>query len=85
MDDSEKERQDLLVGLMQKKSNDTLTIRTVTSADTIPLGTDLDPMNGYCNKWAAEQVCDPQGKCMAQFNLGCRVVDFWVAPLNILF
>ena len=39
-----------------------MTISTSGSADTIPLGTDLDLHNGYCNLWAAGKVHDPNAR-----------------------
>ena len=50
---------DLIAERIQKGSADRLTISTLGSADTIPLGTDLDPHNGYSNLWAAGKVNDP--------------------------
>ena len=41
---------------LQKGTADCFTSSTLGSADTIPLGTDLDPHNGYCNLWAAGKV-----------------------------
>ena len=54
--------------------DDVLTIASITSADTVPLGTDLDP-NAYCNKWAASKVSHPDQKRLVQSNLGFRVLD----------
>lgn len=54
---------------------ESLTIATLNSADTIPLGTDLDPQNEYNNLWAAGHVKDPNGKLLVQYNLCCRVID----------
>ena len=50
---------DLIAERIQKGSADRLTISMLGSADTIPLGTDLDPHNGYSNLWAAGKVNDP--------------------------
>mmetsp|Transcript_110408 Transcript_110408/g.285436 ORF Transcript_110408/g.285436 Transcript_110408/m.285436 type:complete len:685 (+) Transcript_110408:93-2147(+) len=61
--------------LRQSRSIDCLSIRTVGSADTIPLGTDLDPENGYCNLWAASKLADPNAKRLVQYDLGRRVID----------
>lgn len=47
---------------------------TLTSADTIPLGTDLDPA-GYCNLWAGSKVQDPNARRLVESNLGWRVID----------
>ena len=44
---------------LQKGTADCFTSSTLGSADTIPLGTDLDPHNGYSNLWAAGKVNDP--------------------------
>ena len=44
-------------------------------ADTIPLGTDLDPHNGYCNLWAAGKVHDPNARRLVQYDLGRRGID----------
>ena len=54
---------------------DTLTIASVRSTDSIPIGTDLDPVNGYQDIWAANRVSDPMGKLLVQRNHGCHVVD----------
>lgn len=62
-------------GLCRDDAWESLTIGTLTSDDTIPLGTDLDPQNQYNNLWAASQVKDPNGKLLVQYNLGCRVID----------
>jgi hypothetical protein len=61
--------------LNSKAECDALTIATLTSADTIPLGTDLDPQNQYNNLWGANQTKDPRGKLLVQYNLCCRVID----------
>ena len=52
-----------------------MTISTSGSADTIPLGTDLDLHNGYCNLWAAGKVHDPNARRLVQYDLGRRVID----------
>lgn len=62
-------------GLNNANSCESLTIGTLTSVDTIPLGTDLDPQNHYNNLWASNQICDPNGKLLVQYNLCCRVID----------
>ena len=54
---------------------DTLTIASVRSTDSIPIGTDLDPVNGYQNLWAANRVSDPMAKLLVQRKHGCHVVD----------
>jgi hypothetical protein len=54
---------------------DVLSIATIGSADTVPLGTDLDPINGYSNLWAAGQVADPHAKALLQSALSLRVLD----------
>lgn len=61
-------------GLNHVDACETLTIGTLTSADTIPLGTDLDPAH-HNNLWAAKQIRDPNGKLLVQYNLWCRVID----------
>jgi len=63
------------IGLNRRRQDDCLTIRTLNSADTIPLGTDLDPLNGYRNLWAANQVDDLNMKSLVQCDLGRRVMD----------
>lgn len=65
---------DVLEGLCNSDAYECLTIRTLTSADTIPLGTDLDPQH-HNNLWAARQVKDPNAKLLVQYNLCCRVID----------
>lgn len=65
---------DVLEGLCNSDAYECLTIRTLTSADTIPLGTDLDPQH-HNNLWAASQVKDPNAKLLVQYNLSCRVID----------
>lgn len=62
-------------GLNNNLECEGLTIATLTSADTIPLGTDLDPQNQYNNLWGANQTSDPHGKLLVQYNLCCRVID----------
>lgn len=52
-----------------------LTIASLTSVDTIPLGTDLDPMNGYDNLWAAKNMKNKEGGLLVRFNLQFRVID----------
>lgn len=71
----ERGRNDVLEGLNHSEPCDGLTIGTLTSADTIPLGTDLDPQNQYNNLWAAQQIKDPHGRLLVQWNLCCRVID----------
>merc|ERR1711879_244425 len=53
---------------------DSLTIGSLTSSDTIPLGTDLDPQN-YCNHWAASKVGSQVEKQLVRCNLQYRVID----------
>jgi len=65
----------VIEGLGKDDAYESLTIGTLTSTDTIPLGTDLDPQNHYNNLWAASQVKDPNGKLLVQYNLCCRVLD----------
>jgi len=61
---------------LQRCSEDNLTICTLSSKDTIPLGTDLDPCNRYDNRWAASKVRgNLHGQLLVQCNLGCRVID----------
>jgi len=73
--DENVERQRVMARLSRPCACDSLTIGTLTSADTIPLGTDLDPMNGYCNFWAANKVQEPIERLLVQRNLGYRVID----------
>lgn len=54
---------------------DSLTIATLDTVDSIPLGTDLDPMNAYNNAWAAQQVPDAVGKILLTHDLGRRILD----------
>jgi hypothetical protein len=70
----EDDRDLVLSGLRGYHSCETLTICSLTSKDTIPLGTDLDPL-GYNNLWAAKEIKDPNGRLLVKFNLCCRVVD----------
>lgn len=53
---------------------DSLTCCTLTSKDTVPLGTDTDP-ECYSNKWAADRVTDVNGKMLFTMNVGWRVLD----------
>eukprot|EP00931_Biecheleriopsis_adriatica_P095050 TRINITY_DN68688_c0_g1_i1.p1 TRINITY_DN68688_c0_g1~~TRINITY_DN68688_c0_g1_i1.p1 ORF type:complete len:488 (-),score=98.18 TRINITY_DN68688_c0_g1_i1:68-1531(-) len=53
---------------------DVVTIRTLSSNDTIPLGTDTDPAV-YRNTWASTQTDHPIKKLLVECNLGCRVLD----------
>jgi hypothetical protein len=55
--------------------DETTTIASLTSADTIPLGTDLDPRNAYDNKWMATKAPDRATALLIRFNLSCRVID----------
>jgi hypothetical protein len=55
--------------------DETTTIVSLTSADTIPLGTDLDPRNAYDNKWMATKAPDRRTALLIRFNLSCRVID----------
>jgi len=68
------DRQRVVKGLTHEHDHDRLTIGTLTSADTIPLGTDFDPGH-YNNLWLADQISDPNGKLLVQYNLCCRVID----------
>lgn len=54
---------------------DQLTIATLGTADTVPLGTDLDPVNSYNNAWAAKRVSDAFGKVLLTHDLARRVLD----------
>ena len=54
---------------------ETVTIRTLTSENTVPLGTDLDPRNAYNNLWAADKVRDPLDKIQVSCNSSCRILD----------
>jgi len=68
--------EDVRIGILNGADlGESLTIGTLTSADTIPLGTDLDPQNQYNNLWGASQIQDPNGKLLVQYNLSCRVID----------
>lgn len=60
-------------GLYRHSSADCHTIRSLDSVDTIPLGTDLDPANGYCNLWAASRV-PAHLKDLVQCAWGWRVL-----------
>mmetsp|Transcript_85006 Transcript_85006/g.133763 ORF Transcript_85006/g.133763 Transcript_85006/m.133763 type:complete len:626 (-) Transcript_85006:153-2030(-) len=71
----DEERDRVIAGLSSGYVHESLTIRTLSSADTIPLGTDLDPVNGYNNLWAASKVENPGSKTLVRCNLGCRVID----------
>jgi len=71
-------RMQLVAGLGRRSLGDAfdaLTVGTLTSCDTIPLGTDLDPQNHFNNLWIASKVRDPNGRLLAKCNLGCRVID----------
>lgn len=64
-----------LVRALQNDSDkaEIMTICTLSSNDTIPLGTDLDPRR-YSNLWAAQKI---EGMCrkLVEYNLGRRVID----------
>ena len=62
---------DLIAERLQKGTADCVTISTLGSADTIPLGTDLDPHNGYCNLWAAGKVHDPNARRLDPLPIPC--------------
>lgn len=66
---------DTLQAGLRKKDIECLTINSLSSKDTIPMGTDLDPNNGYRNMWAATKVQDPHAKQLLSCDLGCRVLD----------
>jgi hypothetical protein len=63
------------LGLSSRRQDENFTIRTIGSADTILLGTDTDPCNGYRNLWAANQVDDLMMKSLVQCDIGRRVMD----------
>jgi len=69
------ERERLAARLQSSKAWESLTIATISSADSIPLGTDLDPQNGYNNAWAAKQIADHTARKLVQCNLCWRVID----------
>lgn len=71
----EHERDSLIQKLNNNSACEGLTIASLTSADTVPLGTDLDPQNHYNNLWGANQVNDQTAKLLVQYNLCCRVID----------
>lgn len=68
-------RERVVEGLQRPRPHGCLTISTLTSADTIPLGTDLDPRNNYTNLWVAGKISDPTARQLVQCNLACRVID----------
>ena len=51
--------------LNKSKQFDNRTICTLSSKDTSPLGTDLDPCNGYNNEWAASKLIDKTNQPVA--------------------
>eukprot|EP00931_Biecheleriopsis_adriatica_P105424 TRINITY_DN79991_c0_g1_i1.p1 TRINITY_DN79991_c0_g1~~TRINITY_DN79991_c0_g1_i1.p1 ORF type:complete len:541 (+),score=119.84 TRINITY_DN79991_c0_g1_i1:125-1747(+) len=53
--------------------DDAFTIRSLCTADTIPVGTDLGP--DYNNAWAADKIQNPMGKILLTHDLGRRVLD----------
>lgn len=65
---------DIMAQRLQNRDVECLTIRSLSSEDDIPLGTDLDP-SVYANLWAARNVRDPSAKNLLQYNLSCRVLD----------
>lgn len=70
----EPDRDEVLRGLSRNDREDAVTVRTVGSTDSIPLGTDLDT-GFYCNLWAASRVNDPAAGLVLQCNRGMRVID----------
>lgn len=70
----EPDRHQVLTGLSRDNAEDALTIRTLGSMDSIPIGTDLDT-GFYRNLWAAGLVSDPGGGLVVQCNRGMRVID----------
>jgi len=56
------------------ESLDAVSLGSLESSDTIPLGTDLDPFN-YNNLWIANRLKNPIEKLMGSSNLGWRVLD----------
>merc|ERR1712048_878917 len=70
-------KQEALLRGLAKEPADTLafTIGTLGTADTIPLGTDLDPSNKYNNLWAAKLIKDPLGQKLFTHSIGRRVLD----------
>lgn len=69
------QERDILETGLWMKDVECLTINSLSSKDTVPLGTDLDPNNGYRNMWAATLVQDPHAKQLLGCDLGCRVLD----------
>ena len=60
-----------MIGLQRGNINESLSNCALTSADPVSLGTDLDPVDGYNNLWAAKTA----SKALVQCNLGNRVID----------
>mmetsp|Transcript_91851 Transcript_91851/g.163489 ORF Transcript_91851/g.163489 Transcript_91851/m.163489 type:complete len:555 (-) Transcript_91851:275-1939(-) len=58
-----------------RHSDDALTIATLGTEDTIPMGTDLDPLNSYNNAWAASKIEDENGKILLTHDLSWRILD----------
>lgn len=65
----------VMAGLRRHAFDDSHTIRTLDAEDDIPLGTDLDPVNGYRNFWAAGLARDPNLKALVRCDLNQRVLD----------
>lgn len=65
----------LLQNFDSSHAAETMTICSLTSVDTVPLGTDLDPENRYDNRWAAGKVHDVMEKLVVSGNLAWRVID----------
>lgn len=70
----EPERDQVLAALSRHNADDALTINTLGSADSIPVGTDL-AADFYRNLWAARLVSDPTARLVVQCNRGMRVID----------
>merc|ERR1711920_1073393 len=72
--ESTEQRQRLKEALDREHALDVHTISTLTSKDSIPLGTDLDPHH-WVNDWAARKMQDPTTQQLIRCNTGCRVID----------
>jgi hypothetical protein len=53
---------------------DSMTVASISSKDTIPIGTDTDP-EIYNNIWASNLVRDPKAKALVRVNKLFRVLD----------
>ena len=68
------ERQRLEEAFDRAHASDVHTISTLTSKDSIPLGTDLDPHH-WVNDWAARKIQNPTAQKLIRCNTECRVID----------